>query len=152
MDSGPWMVASWDDPDLLAGSSVAAVLQEIAAKLGHEQVVVSGFEGKGERVDRLPARGVPGRAIPCDALLSILADVAQVEWCDFYFAEAQSGEPWWDADYRDALPHAECLVRAVDGQSFFVYTKREPLIELIQRSKRGVTVERRELDEITFPW
>lgn len=152
MSNEEWFVASWDDPRLLEGTGVAKALRRIGGVLPGVRIVVSGFEGKGRDIGKLPTEEDSLRSFSQGELETVLTDVLQVEWCDFLFPkESVTDDALSDGSYRELLDHLSCMVRAVDGHVLMVYSQDESVVRAFSSEAKGVEVTRSSLDDLTFP-
>lgn len=154
MKKETWFVASWEDPDFLSGQSVANILSELQQILQCRSIIVSGFEGKGEGVIDLPREDDSSRLFLPDQLLQVLAEIRQIEWCDFFFVDEETERIVLSlsvSPYQVVLPKTSCTLRAVDGHLFMVYTRDKSLVNALAVKRPGVELEEGLLQNLSFP-
>jgi len=121
---------------------------------GASRVCVHDAEGSGPRLQELLRIQDLGKPVQCGELEGVLRGLVQVDWGDFALLDDAVAAPAfdWAQDLAGKLLAARALVRAVDDEFFYVYSKPDPgLAEFLNGLDgfEGFTVG--SADELDYP-
>ena len=140
-----------DDRTNLSGGAIARLVADIALITQCKAIAVYEFEGATDV--RFWDAAIAGDAISLPIFLEKMRQVTQVDWGTFCLLRDPT--VWSARDYMekccDCIRDNEAVVRCVDGQFFYVYTKRDDIAALLKTCQTPLSVERIELGNIEWP-
>lgn len=154
--SEKWYLAVIDDPEFLPGRSFKKLLMLLQQKFGFRYIASLEFNGKGKNwlfsdVIQLIEEG---KIFTFEEMYSILDDVVQFDWVDFFlFIEYPINWNITDDDkYPDIVSKTDTFIRGVDDQYMYIYTPRMDIVDVITDNYLIEPLIYKELDQHVYPF
>lgn len=136
-----------EDSELLVGSSIAKLLKRILDIFPYETIKAIRTDA-----DYFPLAEVASQSL--ELFLKKIEEVPQIVWATFVFMEVALDLSEYEEsntlEILDLVNSGACIVRCVDGCSYYIYTLRNDLIAGLKIMYSDVEI--RDVDLTTVEW
>lgn len=146
-----WQIIIQDKSNL-SGKAVAELMTELLKTVAYSWVQVYEFEGAADR--NVWEDVVKNGSLEASKFFRLIQQVAQVDWGTFCLLKDQNASSCSQTYLEKCLEcirDGEAVVRCVDDQFFYVYTKNNDLSMAIQKKYSCLSAKQVDLVNIEWP-
>jgi len=154
MIENKWSLIIIDDaPNFLQGKSLCEILKLLSTTAKFNFVVWNHIDGSGADWLISALQIQSNKIMKIDEFLKIISDIKQIDWGDFFLFKDYPN--FWRNPKGELYPYViaqpETTVRAVDNQYFYIYTRYQEVVNVIQNHYKIESIKIGSLEELDYP-